>query len=91
MTERAHGTLVAPPVGAARWLVFAYCGLGAALLGTAGAGIAPRTACGRWLGYLASALPFVGIPIGTLLGGLMIWHLTEYRAAFVRGGLRRAT
>ena len=45
-------------------------------------GVLRRTAWGRWLGYVVSLPLLLGVPIGTILGGYMIWHLTKYRASF---------
>jgi hypothetical protein len=50
----------------------------------AGIGVIRRTHWGRWLGYLVSLPLLVGVPIGTILGGYMIWQLSRYRAAFSR-------
>tara|TARA_B100000780_G_scaffold262425_1_gene215554 strand:+ start:2750 stop:3064 length:315 start_codon:yes stop_codon:yes gene_type:complete len=45
-------------------------------------GVYRKTRWGRWFGYLVS-LPFVfNAPIGSFLGGYMIWHLTKYRGSF---------
>lgn len=41
-----------------------------------------RTKWGRWLSYVISGFIILGVPIGTFLGGYMLWHLTKYRAAF---------
>lgn len=43
-----------------------------------------RTKWGRWLSYPISAVFLLGVPIGTVLGGFMLWHLTKYRVAFSR-------
>ena len=40
------------------------------------------TIWGRWFSYLLSFFVMLGVPIGTFLGGFMVWHLTKYRAAF---------
>ena len=40
------------------------------------------TKWGRWLSYVTSILCLLGVPIGTIIGGFMIWHLTKYRASF---------
>lgn len=45
-------------------------------------GILRRTIWGRWLCYIVSLPLIAGVPIGTLLGGFMVWHLTKYRGAF---------
>jgi len=55
-----------------------------ALILVAAFGILRRTRWGRWLGYLVSLPLLVGVPIGTMLGGNMIWHLTKFRALFSR-------
>jgi hypothetical protein len=41
-----------------------------------------RTKWGRWLSYMLSFFVMLGVPIGTFLGGFMVWHLTKYRASF---------
>ncbi len=56
--------------------------LSPALLALAGVGAILRLRWGRWLAYLMSALILIGIPIGTVLGVLMIYHLTIYKAQF---------
>jgi len=48
----------------------------------AAVGTLRRTKWGRWLSYLVSSFMLVGVPVGTFLGGYMLWHLTKYRAAF---------
>ena len=55
-----------------------------ALIVVAGIGILRRTYWGRWIGYLVSLPLLIGVPIGTILGGYMIWHLSRHRAAFSR-------
>lgn len=40
------------------------------------------TIWGRWFSYLVSFFVLYGVPIGTLLGFFMIWHLTKYRSVF---------
>jgi hypothetical protein len=55
-----------------------------ALILIAGIGILRRTHWGRWLGYIVSLPLLLGVPIGTILGGYMIWQLSKYRAAFSR-------
>ena len=47
-----------------------------------GLGVLYRTRWGRWLGYVVSIPLLLGVPIGTILGGYMIWHLTQYRRLF---------
>jgi len=41
-----------------------------------------RQPWGRWLSYVFSILMLPGVPIGTIIGGLMIYHLTIYRDQF---------
>ena len=53
-----------------------------ALILAAGVGVWRRTRWGRWLGYLVSLPLLLGVPIGTMLGGFMIWQLTKYRESF---------
>jgi len=53
-----------------------------ALILIASAGVLRRSRWGRWLGYLVSLPLLIGVPIGTMLGAYMIWHLTKYRALF---------
>jgi hypothetical protein len=55
-----------------------------ALIVISALGILRRTHWGRWLGYLVSLPLLVGVPLGTILGGYMIWHLTKFRASFSR-------
>lgn len=45
-------------------------------------GVYRRTRWGRWFMYPVALFMCLGIPLGTLLGGFMFWHLTKYRAAF---------
>ena len=45
-------------------------------------GVIRKTRWGRWLAYPVSIFLLIGVPIGTVLGGFMIWHLTKYRTAF---------
>jgi hypothetical protein len=47
-------------------------------------GVLMRTRWGRWMTYPLSVFLLLAVPIGTLLGGFMIWHLTKYRDAFNR-------
>jgi hypothetical protein len=56
----------------------------AVLIFGAGIGVLRRTVWGRWLGYLFSLPLILGVPVGTLLGGFMILHLTRYRAVFTK-------
>ena len=53
-----------------------------ALLALAGLGAILRKQWGRWSCYFFSAILLLGVPIGTILGGLMIYHLTSYRRQF---------
>jgi hypothetical protein len=55
-----------------------------ALIVVAGIGILRCTHWGRWLGYVVSLPLLIGVPIGTILGGYMIWQLSKHRAAFSR-------
>ena len=43
-----------------------------------------RTKWGRWFSYILSMIILIGVPIGTIIGGFMLWHLTKYRASFTR-------
>jgi len=52
------------------------------LLVLAGVGAILRVPWGRWLAYAMSAILLVGIPIGTILGALMIYQLTIHRDQF---------
>jgi len=54
------------------------------LLILAGVGAILRKKWGRWSCYFFSAILLLGVPIGTLLGGLMLYHLTIYRDQFAR-------
>jgi len=54
------------------------------LLVVGGVGTLRGTRWGRWLSYLVSAPFLLGVPVGTLVGGFMIWHLTLYRRSFTR-------
>ena len=47
-------------------------------------GVYRRTRWGRWLAYPISLVLCIGVPLGTLLGGYMVWHLTKYRSAFTQ-------
>jgi hypothetical protein len=51
----------------------------------AGVGAILRKPWGRWLSYLVSLPMLLGVPIGTLLGGYMIYQLTIHRAQFKNG------
>ena len=53
-----------------------------ALLALAGLGAILRKQWGRWSCYFFSVILLLGVPIGTILGGLMIYHLTIYRRQF---------
>jgi hypothetical protein len=53
-----------------------------ALILAASVGVLRRARWGRWLAYVVSLPLLFGVPIGTILGGYMIWHLTKYRALF---------
>lgn len=50
----------------------------------AAVGTLRRTKWGRWMSYVFSSIFLLGVPIGTLFGGFMLWHLTKYRVAFNR-------
>ena len=54
------------------------------LLIVAAVGAILRKPWGRWLCYGFSAVLLVGIPLGTIIGGLMIYHLTVHRDQFRR-------
>ena len=43
-----------------------------------------RRPWGRWLCYVLSALLLPAVPLGTILGGFMIYYLTVYRDQFRR-------
>jgi len=43
-----------------------------------------RIIWGRWASYLVSFMFLFGVPLGTVIGGYMIWHLTKYRSSFNR-------
>jgi hypothetical protein len=58
--------------------------VGPGLLIVAGVGAILRRPWGRWLCYAVSALLMLGAPIGTIIGVLMIYHLTIYRNQFGR-------
>ena len=53
-----------------------------ALLALAGLGAILRQKWGTWSCYFFSVILLLGVPIGTIFGGLMIYHLTIYRAQF---------
>jgi len=59
------------------------------LLVLAGVGAILRARWGRWLAYAMSAILLLGIPIGTILGALMIYHLTIHRDQFKAQNLKR--
>jgi hypothetical protein len=64
-----------------------------ALLIVAAIGAILRRPWGRWLCYLFSILMLPGVPLGTIVGGLMIYNLTVHRDQFRRSapdGQRRA-
>jgi len=54
------------------------------LLIVAAVGAILRRPWGRWLCYAFSVLMLPGAPIGTIIGGLMIYHLTIHRDQFRR-------
>jgi len=56
--------------------------VGPGLLVVAGVGALLRKPWGRWLCYAVSALLMLGAPIGTIIGVLMIYHLTVHRSQF---------
>jgi len=58
--------------------------VGPGLLIVAGVGAILRRPWGRWLCYAVSALLMLGAPIGTIIGVLMIYHLTVHRHQFGR-------
>jgi hypothetical protein len=41
-----------------------------------------RKPWGRWSCYVFSAIMLVGVPLGTIVGGLMIYNLTVHRDQF---------
>ncbi|MGQ8366191.1 hypothetical protein [Glaciecola sp. 1036] len=45
-------------------------------------GVYRKTWWGSWFGYLVSVPFFINVPVGTFLGGYMLWHLTKYRDSF---------
>ena len=47
-------------------------------------GVYRCTRWGRWFMYPVALFMCLGVPLGTLLGGFMVWHLTKYRAAFTK-------
>jgi len=49
-----------------------------------GLGAILRKPWGRWLCYAFSVLILPGVPLGTIIGGLMIYHLTVHRDQFRR-------
>jgi predicted branched-subunit amino acid permease len=55
-----------------------------ALLIVASAGAILRRPWGRWLCYAFSVLLLPAAPTGTIIGGLMIYHLTIHRDQFRR-------
>ena len=58
------------------------------LLIVAAVGAILRKSWGRWLCYMFSVLMLLGAPLGTIIGGLMIYHLTSTAINFVdRHGL----
>jgi hypothetical protein len=54
------------------------------LLIVAAAGAILRRPWGRWLCYAFSVLLLPAAPTGTIIGGLMIYHLTVHRDQFRR-------
>jgi len=54
------------------------------LLIVAAAGAIFRRPWRRWLCYAFSVLMLPGAPVGTIIGGLMIYHLTVHRDQFRR-------
>jgi hypothetical protein len=52
------------------------------LLVLAAVGAILRKPWGRWSCYVVSALMLVGVPLGTIIGGLMIYNLTVHRGQF---------
>jgi hypothetical protein len=60
-----------------------------ALLIVAAVGAILRKPWGRWLCYVFSVLILPGIPLGTIVGGLMIYNLTIHRDQFRRAARDR--
>jgi hypothetical protein len=58
--------------------------VGPGFIAVAGVGAILRKPWGRWLCYAVSALLLLGAPIGTIIGVLMIYHLTVHRDQFGR-------
>jgi hypothetical protein len=56
--------------------------VGPGLFIVAGVGAILRRPWGRWLCYAVSALLLLGAPTGTIIGVLMIYHLTVHRNQF---------
>ncbi len=54
------------------------------LLIAAAMGAILRRPWGRYLCYIFSVLILPGAPLGTIMGGLMIYHLTAHRRQFRR-------
>jgi hypothetical protein len=54
------------------------------LIIVAAAGTILRRSWGRYLCYFFSVLFLPGVPLGTIIGGLMIYQLTIYRSQFSR-------
>jgi hypothetical protein len=54
------------------------------LLVVAAVGAILRKPWGRWLCYVFSVLILPAAPLGTIIGGLMIYHLTVHRDQFRR-------
>ena len=53
-----------------------------AIIVVAAIGTLRRTKWERWASYFVSSALLLGVPIGTMHGGFMIWHLTKFRNAF---------
>jgi len=61
-----------------------------AVLILAAAGAIRRKSWARWLCYGFSVLILPGAPLGTIVGGLMIYHLTVHRDQFRRSSQNRS-
>ena len=55
-----------------------------AFIGVAAVGTLLKRNWGRRMSYVASAFLLLGVPIGTLFGGLMIHQLTRHRELFLK-------
>ena len=61
----------------------AWAAIVPAIIVLAGIGTLLKQNWGRRMSYVVSAIMLIGVPIGTLLGGFMIYYLTKSKDLFL--------